>query len=61
MENISLKMAEYRDARVRLIVCTQDDARTHVVADVAPVQIVPETLLHPVDADLKSNNNVVMS
>ena len=46
-------MTQNGDAGVHLVVNAEDDACADVVTDVHPVEVVPETLLQPVDGDLK--------
>lgn len=45
-------MLEYGHAHVNLVVWSQYDAGGDVVADLSPVQVVPEALRQPVEAHL---------
>ena len=57
-----LQMFEYGHAHVNLVVGTHQHTGGNVVADFCPVQIVPEALSQPVEANLwyERQNIIVM-
>lgn len=59
LQNVRLQMLEYGHARVNLVVGTQYDAGGDVVADLSPVEVVPETLGQPVEAHLSEGDQTV--
>jgi len=54
--DVGLEVPQDGEARVHLVVNAQRQADGHVLRDVQPVQIVPETLRQPVLADLQVGN-----
>ena len=51
--NLALQVLKDGDAHVHLVVLAQKHANADVVADLSPVEIVPETLANPMLADLR--------
>ena len=54
VHDVAVQVAQDGDTRVHLVVNPQTQTHTHVLADVQPVQVVPEALADPVLADLST-------
>lgn len=54
LQDVLLEVLQYGDAHVHLVVDAHDNAHGHVVADLRPVQVVPETLSQPLHAHLQT-------
>ena len=52
--DLELQVLEDGDAHVHLVVFAEKHADADVVADLRPVQVVPETLANPVLTDLNA-------
>lgn len=53
LQDILLQVTEGRHAHVHLVIWSHDDAGGHIVTDLRPVQVVPETLDKPLNTDLQ--------
>src|SRR6218665_1716002 len=56
LHQFTVQVTEDGNAQVDLIIGTKNDAKNQVLADLRPVEIVPETLAYPLLADLESNH-----
>ena len=54
VHDLTVQVAQDGDARVHLVVDSETQTHAHVLADVQPVQVVPEALADPVLADLST-------
>ena len=54
VHDVAVQVAQDGDTRVHLVVDSQTQTHAHVLADVQPVQVVPEALADPVLADLST-------
>jgi len=53
LQDVRLQMLQHGHTRVHLVVGSHQHTGGHVVADLGPVQVVPEALVQPLQAHLE--------
>lgn len=54
LHNVFLLVFQNSTAQVHLVVNAHHYTQTHILTDLIPVQVVPETLLQPMETNLKA-------
>lgn len=60
LHNVFLLMFQNGTAQIHLVVNAHHYTQTNILTDLIPVQVVPETLLQPMEANLKATKCVIL-